>query len=90
MKISPTEFTSFGVKFEASDVKATLLPSWLIEGKVLGPFACPPPFGISLCMLADDRSKMNMSVFSLVSPGTKLLAADANATNRPSADIEGL
>jgi hypothetical protein len=36
-----------------------------------------------------DKSRTKMSPLLLVSPGTSSEAADANATNRPSAEMEG-
>ena len=36
------------------------------------------------------KSATKMSVLLFVSPGTRLEASDENATNRPSAEMEGI
>ncbi len=74
----------------ASELKATNRPSPEIDGRVAGAVALgaagadADPFGG-----AGWRSKTKMSTALFVSPGTRLVAALAKATVRPSADSAG-
>src|SRR5204863_59451 len=83
---SVKSFVSLPTRLVAPDGNATKRPSAEIAGSSLNPFPCPPeePTLIRL-VLCDLRSRRKSSV----SCPTRLVAPDAKATKRPSAEIEG-
>src|SRR6478609_10520582 len=74
----------------ASDANATHRPSSEMDGKELGPSPCAPLSATLMRATCFVRlSRTNTSVVPLVSPGTRLLASEWNATHRPSDDTDG-
>ena len=77
-------------RFVASVENATRRPSSEIDGKVLCPSPCVPFVAtLTRTTVFVRLSRTNTSETPLVSPGTRLLANEANATHRPSADTDG-
>src|SRR5438876_469355 len=76
--------------FPARDWKATVRPSALIVALKLGlsPWTPPGPT-LTRSVEAVSRSRTKTSQLALVSSGTRFVASDPNATNRPSALIAG-
>lgn len=91
------ELASCGTRFVADELKATKRPSGLMTGDELEPLTSSPPGSRERRMVAGTQvdaepmhvSRRKMSLRPLVSPFTKLLASEANTTNRPSALTEG-
>src|SRR6266550_2456689 len=79
-----------GIRFEASEANATNRPSPLIDGPRLAPSAgvASNPTLTSLVWPV-SRSRTNTSSNPLVSPGTRFVAPEVNATKRPSALTDG-
>ena len=76
----------------AEDSNATNRPSALIEieGSSLDPFpSIPAVETLTRVVTLVRRSRTNMSSNPFISPDTRLVAPDANATYRPSALIDG-
>jgi hypothetical protein len=86
---SSAPFQSPGTRFDASDEYATTLPSALTNEARLAPFASlfRPTLTRSVPPVARSRTKMSWK--PLRSRGTRFVAADGNATIRPSALIDG-
>ena len=91
------ELASCGTRFVADELNATKRPSGLMAGDELGPLASSPSGPRERRMVAGTQvdaepmqvSRRKMSLQPLLSPFTKLLASEANTTNRPSALTEG-
>src|SRR6266536_2652886 len=79
-----------GIRFEASEANATNRPSRLIDGPRLAPSAgvASNPTLTSLVWPV-SRSRTNTSWNPFVSPGTRFVAPEVNATKRPSALTDG-
>lgn len=79
-----------GTRSLASELKATYRPSDDTDGLPPLPEGLPPAVS-TLTRVVDPAfmSRTKMSVLLLVSPATRSPAADANATYRPSALIDG-
>src|SRR5579884_3565931 len=88
--MSGAEFVSPGTRLSAADWKATNRPSPLIDGEALGWSDWPPEPTLTRTVVARCRSRTKTSVRWFVSPGTRLVASEAKATNRPSADSAGV
>lgn len=87
---SATPLVSPTTRLVAVDSKATVSPSGLSDGARLGPLACIPPAPtLTRVVVPPCRSRTNTSVTPLVSFGTRLLAAEANATKRPPKRTDG-
>ena len=88
---SSTPLVSPGTRLVASESKATKRPSAEIAGPDAGTVALDAaradahPLGRARLAVADEHV-----VTPLVSPGTRLLASDLKATNRPSAEIAAI
>lgn len=88
---------SAGTRFVAQELKATKRPSGLMPGAKLAPLASAPSGPMEIRTVAGTQaalapmqvSRKKMSLQPLLSPFTRLLASDANTTNRPSAVTEG-
>ena len=80
---------SVPIRLVASEPKATIRPSPEILGtKLLPPMASA--FAVERLtrwVVRFTRSRTKTSIRPLVSPATKLVAPETNATNRPSAEI---
>src|SRR6266516_4102455 len=79
-----------GIRFEASEANATNRPSPLIDGPRLAPsagFASNPT--LTSLVWPVSRSRTNTSSNPFVSPGTRFVAREVNATKRPSALTDG-
>src|SRR6476620_10576419 len=75
---------------EASEENATNLRSAEMEGKKEYPFpGLPAESTETRVVVLVNKSRTKMSSLLLVSPGTRLVELDKNATNRPSAEMEG-
>ena len=90
-KTSTLLLVSPATRLLASEEKATTRPSALMAGldrmpmKPLGPLpSCPRLLTLTRSVLPVRRSRTKMSAVSFVSPGTRSVARDENATNRPS------
>src|SRR5688500_10544860 len=98
--MSGAALVSPGTRLPAPDSKATKRPSALWEGRALDWFASsatgpgPPPAGagptLTRVVVRIRRSRTKMSARLLVSLDTRLVASELKATNRPSAEIEGV
>src|SRR5207237_7010869 len=74
----------------ANESKATNRSLAASEGKKLSPLPSIPAESTdtrAVCPVVRSRTKMSLT--PLVSPGTRLVASEAKATNWPSAEIEG-
>ena len=90
-KTSEARLASPGVTLPASVAKATNRPSPEIEGAKTSPFTWAPLWPrLTRVVRPEARSRTKMSVSPLVSSRTRLVASEAKATNRPSAEIDGL
>ena len=90
MNTSARAFPSLATRFVAVDVNTTASPSPEIVGSELGPSACAPPVAtLARVVRAVCVSWTNTSSLEFVSPTTRLLACDLNATTRPSDEREG-
>src|SRR5437763_1758153 len=79
-----------GTRLDATDVKVTNRPSPEIAGSLLPRFPSAPPWPrLTRLVLPLFRSRTNTSETAFVSPGTRLVASESKATNRPSAEIDG-
>src|SRR5947209_8634545 len=89
-KMSVRRLVSAGTRLVASEAKATKRPSAEIDGAAPPRSAWAPPTPtLTRSIVPVTRSKTKASVAPLVSPGTRLAAALAKATARPSADRTG-
>src|SRR5262249_59820990 len=89
MNTSAGPLVSPATRFEAEDKNATTLPSLLIDGFELAPLACAPKESIlTRTVVPARRSCTNTSGTPFVSPGTRFVAFDEKATQRPSALID--
>jgi len=71
-------------------MNATNRPSGLIAGWNESPFASAPPLlTLTRSVTPATRSRTKTSIPSFSSPDTKSGASDSNATQRPSALIDG-
>src|SRR5207302_9890426 len=87
-KTSATPFVSPHTRFVASDQKTTKRPFALIEGPSLPRFASFPALStLTRSVVWVRRSRTNTSPPPLLSPGPRLVATEAKATNRPTALI---
>src|SRR5438445_6238564 len=87
-KTSLTVFVSPPTRLFATELNATKRPSAEIAGTQLAPFPCAPwEATLTRLVLPALRSRTNTSLAPFVSPPTRLLALDRNATKRPSAEI---
>jgi hypothetical protein len=83
-------FVSASTRLSAQDSNATQRPSALIAGFTLTSFPCTPPvLTLTRVVVPVWRSCTNTSSVLLLSSATRLLARDSNATQRPSALIDG-
>ncbi len=90
MKTSALPLASPGTRLAATLAKLTTVPSWLIAGSPEAPMACTPDeLTLTRVVVPAWRSRRKTSEVPLVSPGTRLLADDWNATKRPSPLIAG-
>src|SRR5438552_3772355 len=86
MSLAP--FVSPATRLFANEVNATNRPSAEIDGGKLVPLPCAPcEATLTRLVLPAFRSRTNTSLAPFVSPPTRLLALDRNATKRPSAEI---
>src|SRR2546422_463512 len=86
MSLAP--FVSPATRLFANEVNATNRPSAEIDGGKLVSLPCVPcEATLTRLVLPALRSRANTSLAPFVSPPTRLLALDRNATNRPSAEI---
>ncbi len=77
-------------RFEAHEWNATYRPSPLTAGQPLWPLGDEPPTArLTRVVVAVCRSWTKMSDHPPPSPGTRSLAAETNATYRPSALMAG-
>ena len=95
-KTSPSPFVSPTTRSEASDGKATSgrPPTTATLGSPLHPFAArapSPPLLLTSCTPPDCLSQRKTSLVPGVSvtPATRSVASDTNATQRPSALTDG-
>jgi hypothetical protein len=89
-KASVCELVSPATRLDAEESKPLHAPSPLIADPVDGPFASPPAASTLTRVVAPvDRSCTNTSRLPLVSPGTRFVANDSNATLVPSPLIAG-
>src|SRR5947208_4873223 len=99
-KTSKAWFVSPTTRSSASLAKATKRPSAESVGLKLRPLPCAPEeLTLTRCVFAvhaatdtpfvRQRSRTKTSVWSFVSPGTRLVASLENATTRPSAEMAG-
>ncbi len=89
-KMSSYPFVSPAMRFEAALPNATNRPSAEIEAPRLLPFPCAPAEStLTRSVVPVWRSRTKTSCAPFVSPGTRLVAPLANATKRPSVEIEG-
>src|SRR5438552_10226937 len=99
-KTSKAWFVSPTTKSSASLAKATKRPSAETTGLKLRPLPCAPEeLTLTRCVFAvhpatdtpfvRQRSRTKTSVWSFVSPGTRLVASLEKATKRPSAETAG-
>jgi hypothetical protein len=83
-KMSVLPLVSPGTRLVADDAKATKRPSPLTAGPVLLPFACLPLLlTLTRWVLPLARSRTTTSTAPLLSPPTRLVAAESNATTSP-------
>src|SRR4051794_16778490 len=83
-------FVSRATRLDAFDAKLTNAPPALIAGAPEAPSPGPPPrAALTSDVVPVWRSHTNTSGAPLVSPATRLDAADSNTTKRPSADRSG-
>src|SRR5438132_12279423 len=88
--MSGAELVSPGTRLSAADWKATNRPLPLIDGNVLGRSASAGPGPrLTRVVVPSRRSRTKMSVRLLVSAGTRLVASELKATNRPSPERDG-
>ena len=88
---STTPLVSPGTRLVAPDWKATKRPSALIAGNPLVSLPSSPALEtLTRSVVPACRSRTNTSKCPVVSPGTRLVAADMKAMKRPSALIAGL
>src|SRR5439155_16786291 len=88
-KTSLTVFVSPPTRLFATELNATKRPLAEIDGTKLAPFPCAPwESTLTRLVLPAFRSRTNTSLAPFVSPPTRLLALDRNATKRPSAEID--
>jgi hypothetical protein len=88
---SHARFVSFGSRFSAVLANATWRPSEETLGFWLIPLACvPAPRTLTRSVVAVVRSRRNTSQKPFVSPAARFDAWLSNATQRPSAEIDGL
>src|SRR3954451_12423451 len=90
MNMSQAMFVSPDSRFVDSVVKATCSPSPLIAGKKLEVFATTPALLMLISSVAaDKRSRTNTcGLEGSVARGSRFVAEEVNATNRPSALID--
>ena len=86
----PTPFVPPATRVVASDENATYRPSALMEASQLRLFPCSPVLDtLTLVVVPVCRSRTNTSSTPFLSPATRFVASDENATYRPSPLIEG-
>ncbi len=89
-KTSCVPLVSPSTRFDAVETKAIAEPSSLITGPRLGPLAAVPSGAwLTRKVMPVTVSRTKMSLTLLVSPGTRLVAFDSKAINRPSPDAVG-
>lgn len=81
---------SAGTRLAAVESNATNRPSPLTEGRVLSPFPCSPALlRLTRSVRSAARSRTNTSSARLVSPATRFVATESNATTVPFALTAG-
>src|SRR4028119_2025892 len=90
-KMSLLLLVSPGTRLEASEENATNLPSAEMEGLLESVFPRLPAESTETRVVVLVRvSRTKMSLLLVVSPGTRLEEFEENATNLPSAEMEGV
>src|SRR5579859_323134 len=85
-KMSVAPLVSSATKFAASEAKLTNRPSALIFEPELRRLPCTPPAPTLIrVVMPATTSRKKMSVVALVSPVTRFVESESNATKRPSA-----
>ena len=89
--MSDTALVSFGTRLEPVEANETNDPSKFRAGRELPPFdSSPVLLMLTSSVSPDSHSWIKISAVPFVSPSTRFVAVDANATTRPSPLIAGL
>jgi len=89
-KMSATPFVSSAVRSGEVEAKATYRPSALMAALVLSPLAWAPALvTLTRVVVPPWRSRTNTSNLPFVSPSTRFVAEDSNATKPPFSLTEG-